>query len=675
MSLQEAQSAERKPGPFRYVSENSIPQLESLNSSQASRTPTRTPKRDHDGGPHLLKKMFKKPSVTRSFGSFAQTNQTGGGDSGSKSKVYRSAKDTRNTLSSLALFSSENKFSPPREKPPFGPAHSAPNIKNQPRTRVGSRRKPKRDGGYYRGRDHDYDLQRRTSHRNYVDPLYDHLNPTNDEEGEKPIWGLNKPLPHVLDGRLAKKMMRRNIEAQSKEPTRPNSKQASRRGSTASVHKLRKFMKRAASKKKLDDIEAQAGEPESSKEYRDEDIDKQFDQVFSDANTVDEGSQREAPVALPATKEGTLHSNSSVRDETSTTSAAPSRESQEAKLDEQLPIECVAEEIEREQQKEHDEKPDELKFTNYWAKLRHKLKEPFAEFIGTLILVAFGVGGTLQNLVTDGAGGSYETVAFGWGFGAMLGVYIAGGVSGGHLNPAVTIAIALFRKFPKGKVPVYIIAQIFGAFFGGAIAYGYFWSSISVYEGGEHLRTVKTGSCLFTNPKSYVTWRNAFFDEFISSAMLVGCLMGLLDDSNSPPAPGTGAFIVGLLIAAIGMTLGYQTNFTMNPARDLGPRIFASMIGYGAEVFHLYKWWWAWGAWGATILGGITGAFIYDVFIFTGCESPINYPDNSYVKQKVDELLYETLPEQLGFESTKSSGSSEMSEEDEKRDDLKADTM
>lgn len=163
-----------------------------------------------------------------------------------------------------------------------------------------------------------------------------------------------------------------------------------------------------------------------------------------------------------------------------------------------------------------DDESEEMEFPNFWAKIRYTMREPFAECFGTLILVIFGVGGNLQATVTKGAGGSFESLSFAWGFGRMLGVYVAGGISGGHINPAVTISMAIFRKFPWKKVPVYIFAQIVGAFFGGAMAYGYFWSSITEFEGGKDIRTANlSGACLYTDPKPYVTWRNAFFDEFI----------------------------------------------------------------------------------------------------------------------------------------------------------------
>ncbi|QLL33682.1 hypothetical protein HG536_0E05950 [Torulaspora globosa] len=174
--------------------------------------------------------------------------------------------------------------------------------------------------------------------------------------------------------------------------------------------------------------------------------------------------------------------------------------------------------------------------------------------------------------------------------------------------------------------------------------YGGFGCMLGVYvTGGKDIRTAATGVCLFTNPKPYVTWRNAFFDEFIGAAMLVGCLMALLDDTNAPPANGMTAFVVGLLVAAIGMAFGYQTSFTINPARDLGPRIFAAMVGYGAKTLHLFPWWWARGAWGAPIAGGIAGALVYNLFIFTGSESPVNCPDKGYVEQRVGKLLHNSV--------------------------------
>ncbi|CUS24592.1 LAQU0S17e02542g1_1 [Lachancea quebecensis] len=473
---------------------------------------------------------------------------------------------------------------------------------------------------------------------NYVDPLYRHLNPSVGSAKSRPVWSLSQPLPHVLDQSLAEKMIKKNIDAKSRTSSRPESREMSRAGSFASVNDWKKLIGRSGSRRKLNDVEAQilgASKKKGQKQHRKHSqtqIEFANDQSrahhgasfsLGDESCASSMRGEEVPTQTQSqTQVGTAPTGEDLLEK----NFGPGREGATS-LDGGCPG-------------TGDTDSEQLAFTNYWAKVRYRLREPFAEFLGTLILVIFGVGGNLQATVTNGSGGSFESLSFAWGFGCMLGVYVAGGVSGGHINPAVTISMAIFRKFPWKKVPIYIFAQIVGAFFGGAMAYGYYWSSITEFEGGPHIRTAASGACLFTNPKSYVTWRNAFFDEFIGAAMLVGCLMALLDDSNAPPTNGMTALIVGFLVAAIGMALGYQTSFTINPARDLGPRIFASMIGYGPHAFHLTHWWWTWGAWGGPIAGGIAGALVYDIFIFTGCESPVNYPDNGYIEHRVSKILH-----------------------------------
>lgn len=497
---------------------------------------------------------------------------------------------------------------------------------------------------------------------NYVDPLYRQLNPTMGSSRNRPVWSLNQPLPHVLDRGLAAKMIQKNMDARSRASSRRGSTDISRAGSTTSVKDWKRLLRGAAPGKKLGDIEAQT--------QRDNTVGADVKPTKLEPENPQKPSNTHIENVSRKKKRTSHNVNFSLGDESYASSIADA-ESRKLKnmqtLDGSTPVYTkLPEELIEEENKStsaldgngigasEDEDADIMTFPNFWAKIRYHMREPFAEFLGTLVLVIFGVGGNLQATVTKGSGGSYESLSFAWGFGCMLGVYVAGGISGGHINPAVTISMAIFRKFPWKKVPVYIVAQIIGAYFGGAMAYGYFWSSITEFEGGPHIRTTATGACLFTDPKSYVTWRNAFFDEFIGASILVGCLMALLDDSNAPPGNGMTALIIGFLVAAIGMALGYQTSFTINPARDLGPRIFASMIGYGPHAFHLTHWWWTWGAWGGSIAGGIAGALIYDIFIFTGCESPVNYPDNGYIENRVGKLLHAEFHQNDGAVSDES---------------------
>lgn len=552
-----------------------------------------------------------------------------GVSSGRKATHTEGTKNVLSRLTPLNKPAAEDAQPRHQKRHPVGTAFSSPNLKslNTPLSREQARLM-------------EYYLSTAVprSNNNYVDPLYRHLNPSVGSTKSRPVWSLNQPLPHVLDHSLAEKMLKKNTDVKSRASSRPESREMSRAGSLASMNDWKKLIGRSGSWRKLNDVEAQIpGATKNSGLTR--------NRKHSQSQIEFANNQRRAHHAA-SFQLGDESCTPSLRGEDVPAQIQNQKQAGTAPTAEELLEKRFRSSLDGATPLDGgrlgtgDSESEQLAFTNYWAKIRYRLREPFAEFLGTLILVIFGVGGNLQATVTNGSGGSYESLSFAWGFGCMLGVYVAGGVSGGHINPAVTISMAIFRKFPWKKVPVYIFAQIVGAFFGGAMAYGYFWSSITEFEDGTHIRTAASGACLFTNPKSYVTWRNAFFDEFIGASMLVGCLMALLDDSNSPPTNGMTALIVGFLVAAIGMALGYQTSFTINPARDLGPRIFASMIGYGPHAFHLTHWWWTWGAWGGPIAGGIAGALVYDIFIFTGCESPVNYPDNGYIEHRVSKILH-----------------------------------
>lgn len=503
-----------------------------------------------------------------------------------------------------------------RDQNPVMYAYSSPNLRSL------------NDGANYEQSRLADSAFREAGRPTYVDPLYRQLNPARNPNRNKPVWSLNQPLPHVVDQGMVDRMLQKagNRSRQS------GSADVSRSGSLTSVNDWKKLIKKTASNLKLTDLEAQTPVPGAS--------------LHSSGARPDISPSSPEPVKKRVPNRDVSFSLGGGSYPPSIINGEPQKAKSSGKEDASL--EFPDKEYRAAAQGKDggigggdDDESEVMEFPNFWAKIRYNMREPFAECFGTLILVIFGVGGNLQATVTSGAGGSFESLSFAWGFGCMLGVYVAGGISGGHINPAVTISMAIFRKFPWKKVPVYIVAQVIGAFFGGAMAYGYFWSSITEFEGGKDIRTASlSGACLYTNPKPYVTWRNAFFDEFIGGAILVGCLMALLDDTNAPPASGMTAFIVGLLVAGIGMALGYQTSFTINPARDLGPRIFAAMIGYGRHPFHIFHWWWAWGAIGGPIAGGIAGALVYDLFIFTGSESPINYPDKGYVERRLGQLLH-----------------------------------
>lgn len=208
----------------------------------------------------------------------------------------------------------------------------------------------------------------------------------------------------------------------------------------------------------------------------------------------------------------------------------------------------------------------------------------------------------------------------------MVGIYIAGGISGAHLNPAISIMLWIYRGFPLRKIPGYVIAQVLGAFLATLITFGLFQTSIIEF-GGKNLGQGGTIGDFVTYPRySYINGSTAFFTEFVGTAILAVAVLAMGDDTNAPPGAGMSAFVIGLTITILSMAFAHNTGLAMNPSRDLGPRLALLALGYGSNDNLFGNWYWIYGPWLATISGAITGAFFYDAAIFVGGESPVNYP-------------------------------------------------
>ncbi|GMK59017.1 hypothetical protein CspeluHIS016_0700320 [Cutaneotrichosporon spelunceum] len=274
---------------------------------------------------------------------------------------------------------------------------------------------------------------------------------------------------------------------------------------------------------------------------------------------------------------------------------------------------------------QHDSLP-----ANPLARLRHKYKDYIGEFIGTMILIIFGNGVNCQAVLSKWAQGQYLSISFGWGIGVMFGVYVCGGVSGGHINPAVTIALAAFRGFPWRKVPGYFLAQTLGACVGSCLVQGNYHALLNSFEGGYNVRTfgleTSTGALFFTNTQPYMTNVGAFFSEVLATAVLMGLILCLSDQNNNPIPNGMNGLVLLWLIVGIGAALGTETAYCLNPARDLGPRIACAIFGYPRVIWTYRNCYWIYTPIIATICGALIGAFSYDLFIFSGAESPLNRP-------------------------------------------------
>ncbi|PPR03511.1 hypothetical protein CVT24_006999 [Panaeolus cyanescens] len=248
-----------------------------------------------------------------------------------------------------------------------------------------------------------------------------------------------------------------------------------------------------------------------------------------------------------------------------------------------------------------------------------------------MVLIIFGNGVDCQTVLSTNPAvaaspkGDYLALAWGWGMGTAMGVWVSSGTSGGHINPAITIAFATFRGFPWRKVPIYIFAQLMGGIVGAAIVYANYFHAINIFEGGRDVRTLATASLFSTYAADYLTNVSAFFDEFLGTAVLTLVVFAVIDKRNAPPA-GLAPLVIGLLVLAIGVALGFQTGYAINPARDLGPRLLTAMVGYGKQVFTFRNQYWIWCPVMAPILGALTGALVYDAFIYVGEDSIINKP-------------------------------------------------
>ncbi|KAJ5502504.1 hypothetical protein N7463_005378 [Penicillium fimorum] len=272
--------------------------------------------------------------------------------------------------------------------------------------------------------------------------------------------------------------------------------------------------------------------------------------------------------------------------------------------------------------------PKEDGFFNSWSKIRHHLREPLAEWLGTTMAMTIGLCATLSNFTSSGQAGSYPAQSAAWGFGFMAAIYTTGGMSGGHLNPAISISLSVFRGFPAHRCVIYIAAQLLGAITAGGISYAIYHDAIvEVAKVAKVPQNASVASqALLTLPKPFVHPATAFFTEFLGSAILVGSILALGDDTNAPPGAGMQAFIIGIIIMIVVLALGYNTGGCFNGARDFGPRLVVLMAGWGGQIFREYHAWWVWGPWVADITGALFGALIYDLAIFTGGESPVNYP-------------------------------------------------
>lgn len=239
---------------------------------------------------------------------------------------------------------------------------------------------------------------------------------------------------------------------------------------------------------------------------------------------------------------------------------------------------------------------------------RHLLRECLAEFFGTFILMLFGDGVVAQTVLSKGTAGSYLGITLAWGIGVTMGIYVAGGVSGAHINPAVTFTLAVWKRFEWKKVPYYVMSQILGAFCAAAVVYGVYFRLIQTFDLKE------TAGIFATYPEPHQTALSALASEIVGSALLLGCIFAIGDAKNMPASSYSKPGAVGLLVVGIGLSFGYNTGYAINPARDFGPRLFTWVAGWGSWVFTTNNYYF-WIPIVGPCIGGLIGAGAYTFYI------------------------------------------------------------
>jgi glycerol uptake facilitator protein len=231
-----------------------------------------------------------------------------------------------------------------------------------------------------------------------------------------------------------------------------------------------------------------------------------------------------------------------------------------------------------------------------------------------MVLIALG-DGVVAMVVLFGQGqpgevikGGYTNITLGWGLAVFLGICVAGRVSGAHLNPAVTLTLAVFRDFPWNKVAPYVVAQVAGAFIAAAVVYVNYLPAFHKFDP----ELSKTVGVFATFPAFPDAWWYGLFDQVIGTALLLGLILAITDPRNEPVPPGLQPFAIGLIVVAIGVSWGGMHGYAINPARDFGPRLFTLVWGFKNTGFDTHAFW---VPIVGPLVGGLVGAWTYDWMI------------------------------------------------------------
>lgn len=245
--------------------------------------------------------------------------------------------------------------------------------------------------------------------------------------------------------------------------------------------------------------------------------------------------------------------------------------------------------------------------------------ELISEAIAMFIIIAFGdsVAAMYVLYTPSPYQQAYWGVCIAWGLAVTIAIYATGSVSGTHANPAVTLALALYRKFSWKKVIPYCVAQVVGGFLGAGLVYTLYSPVIDHFNQASNLTRAAGGAAgvFFTHPGLAITPMHALLDQIILTAFLIFGIFAITEQYNEmAPKANSGAFMIGLLVALIGASMGYLEAWAINPARDFGPRLFCFLAGWGSSALPSPDQYW-WVPIVGPLIGGVVGGAAYQFLI------------------------------------------------------------
>ncbi|XP_056300586.1 aquaporin-10a [Pseudoliparis swirei] len=244
------------------------------------------------------------------------------------------------------------------------------------------------------------------------------------------------------------------------------------------------------------------------------------------------------------------------------------------------------------------------------------VRECLAELLGTFVLLLFGCSAAAQVKTSRDTKGQFLSVNMAFSVGVMSAMYLTKGITGAHLNPAVTLSFCVLGQVPWGRLVPYSLSQLLGAYLASGLVYLVYYDAIMDFSGG--VLTVygpnETASIFATYPSEYITLGRSFLDQVVGTGMLMLCILSLDEKRNAPAPPKLIPPIVATVVLGISMSMSANCGAAINPARDLGPRLFTLTAGWGTEVFTCYNYWF-WVPLVAPLIGGVIGSFMYVIFI------------------------------------------------------------